>query len=252
MRFASLGSGSKGNGTLVQCDDQLILIDNGFTLKEVERRLARLGHSPEDLSAILVTHEHGDHIKGVGPLSRKYSIPVYMTGGTWNSRNIGEIDQLELIKGYQQFELGAVRILPIAVPHDAREPAQFILEFKGSKLGILTDLGSVSPHVEEFYSDCDALLLEANHDARMLATGPYPESLKRRVGGPWGHLSNDQAAGFLTRVERQKLQKLVVAHISLQNNTISQVETVLSPLVEEIPETRYACQEEGFHWLSID
>lgn len=252
MRFASLGSGSQGNATLIESKDQLILIDSGFTVKEFERRIARLGHSPEDITAVLVTHEHSDHLKGIGPLARKYKLPVYMTRGTWSSRDIGEIPHLNIIKGYQQFTIGGLNIMPIAVPHDAREPAQFIVENNGLKLGLLTDLGSISAHVEDFFGDCDGLILEANHDPRMLAGGPYPESLKRRVGGQWGHLSNDQAAGFLTRVEREKLQKLVVAHISLKNNTKALVEQAFFGLLDSIPETLLACQEEGFQWLSID
>lgn len=251
LRYASLGSGSQGNGTLVQSAEQLLLIDCGFTIKEVERRLQRLGASPSDITAILVTHEHGDHLKGVAPLARKYRLPIYMTPGTFRSKSLGTLPQLHLLEGYQNFELGDVLIEPIAVPHDAREPAQFVFNCNAIRLGVLTDLGTISPHVEECYRDCDALVLEANHDPLLLAQGPYPQSLKQRVGGPWGHLSNQQAAGFLERVNLQRLRQLVVAHISQKNNSLDVARAALEPITAQIEEVVYACQEEGFGWLSI-
>jgi len=252
MRYASLGSGSKGNGTLVQFGDQLLLIDCGFTIKEVERRIARLGYLPSDITGILVTHEHGDHLKGVPPLSRKYKLPVYMTPGTFRSKSMGELPQLHLVEGYQTFELGDISIEPVAVPHDAREPAQFVFTAGNKRLGILTDLGSISSHVEERFNECDALVLEANYDPMMLAQGPYPQSLKQRVGGPWGHLSNQQTAGFLERVNKDRLKQLVVAHLSQKNNCVDLVQQVLSEVTQGIRQVVYACQDEGFDWLQVE
>lgn len=251
MRFASLGSGSKGNGTLVEWQDQLLLVDCGFTVKETERRLAALDRQVKDITAILVTHEHGDHIKGVPPLARKYRLPVYMTPGTFRSRDLGALPQLHFIEGYQSFTLGGIEVQPVAVPHDAREPAQFIFTAAGKRLGILTDIGNISAHVEAQFGECDALLLEANHDSHMLATGSYPHSLKRRVGGPWGHLNNDQAAAFLGRANRQRLQTLVVGHISQQNNCPEKARAVLSDMLEGLEQVVFACQDEGFGWLKI-
>ena len=251
IRFASLGSGSRGNGTLVEWRDQLLLIDCGFTIKEVERRISRLGHSAADVTAILVTHEHSDHLKGVAPLARKYKLPVYMTPGTFHSRDLGVLPNLNLIDGYQPFRLGNVEVLPVAVPHDAREPAQFVFQAEGKRLGILTDLGTISAHVEECFFDCDALLLEANHDPKMLAVGPYHFSLKQRVGGPWGHLSNQQAAGFLSRINTQRLEHLVVGHISQKNNTLELAQAMLAEVTHGIHRVEYACQDEGFGWTPI-
>lgn len=251
MQFASLGSGSKGNGTLVAWQDQLLLVDCGFTIKETERRMAALERRVEEITAILVTHEHGDHIKGVPALARKYRLPVYMTPGTFRSRNLGELPQLHFIEGYQSFFLGDIKVQPVAVPHDAREPAQFIFKANGKRLGILTDIGNISAHVEAEFGECDALLLEANHDSHMLATGPYPHSLKQRVGGPWGHLNNEQAAAFLQRANRQRLQTLVVGHISQQNNCLEKARSVLADTLVDLRQVVFACQDQGFGWLSI-
>lgn len=252
MRFSSLGSGSKGNGTLIDSSGHLILIDCGFTLKQSVARLERLGVSGHQLSAILVTHEHGDHINGVGPLARKFSIPVYATPGTARSGKLGRIDDLRLIHGYRPFTVGPFTVMPVAVPHDAVEPAQFIVEKDNRKLGVLTDLGSISAHVELSYQQCDALLLEANHDPLMLASGDYPSSLKERVGGAWGHLSNQQAGQLLQRIDCSKLQHLVVAHISGQNNRLDLAEAAIGPEAEGVGRVIYACQDQGFDWLDIE
>jgi phosphoribosyl 1,2-cyclic phosphodiesterase len=252
LQFSSLGSGSKGNGTLIRHGNCLLLVDCGFTLKETQKRLARLGVSAEQLDAVIVTHEHSDHIGGVGPLARKFNVPVYMTPGTERSRDIGKLPNITLIKSYQAFKIKSVDIIPVAVPHDATEPAQFVFAAGESRLGLLTDLGSITPHVEMHYQSCHALILEANHDPLMLASGQYPASLKQRVGGPWGHLSNQQAADFLWRIDRSKLQHLVVAHISQQNNTLDLAKAALSEVQQPIKRVHYACQDEGFNWISVN
>lgn len=251
LQFASLGSGSKGNGTLIRHRDCLVLIDCGFTLKETEKRLERLALSPRQLDAVLVTHEHSDHIGGVGPLARKYRLPVYMTPGTRRSRDIGDLPKLQLIKNYRGFNIKSLQVTPVAVPHDAAEPAQYIIEAEQLRLGLLTDLGSITPHVEMHYQSCDGLILEANHDPLMLAGGDYPYKLKQRVGGPWGHLSNAQAADFLGRIDRSRLQKLVVAHISQQNNRLDLAQAALANWVEPIGTVHYACQQQGFDWITL-
>ena len=251
LQFSSLGSGSKGNGTLIRHSDCLLLVDCGFTVKETQRRLARLGLSAGDLDAVIVTHEHSDHIGGVGPLARKFQLPVYMTPGTQRSKNLGALPELVLIKSYKAFTIKSIEVTPVAVPHDAAEPAQFIFEAGQRRLGLLTDLGSITPHVEKHYQYCDGLILEANHDPLMLASGSYPVSLKQRVGGPWGHLSNQQAADFLSRIDYSKLQQLVIAHISQQNNTLELAQRAFADVVDPIGEVHYACQDEGFQWISL-
>ena len=252
MKFSSLGSGSKGNGTLIQSDDLLLLIDCGFSLRETEKRLQRLGVFPHQIDAILVTHEHSDHIKGVSPLSRKFDLPVYMTAGTARSRAVGDIQSLHIIHNYKPFLIKGVQVIPVAVPHDATEPTQYIFEKNKQRLGLLTDLGNVSSYVENQYTGCHALIIEANHDPLMLASGPYPPSIKQRVGGSWGHLSNQQASEFLKRTDKSRLQCLVVAHISRQNNSVQLAQQAFSDYHKDVNQIIYACQEQGFDWLQIN
>lgn len=252
MRFASLGSGSGGNATLICAGDTRILVDCGFGLRETERRLARLDVGMDSINAIIITHEHTDHIKGVGAVARKHQTPVYMTAGTYVSRNYGAIPNLRLIENYQAFSVGSVDVQPVAVPHDAREPAQYVFNHGARKLGVLTDLGSITPHVVEAYSRCDSLIVEANHDPYMLANGPYPQSLKFRVAGPWGHLSNQQAGDFLQQMEVSRLQHLVVGHISRKNNSVERAAQTLQSVVADLHKVHYACQDEGFDWLEIN
>jgi len=178
---ASLGSGSRGNGTLVSIGGAVFLVDCGFNLKQTEQRLARLQLSPGDLTAILVSHEHSDHIAGVTALSHRYGIPVYASYGTLKS---GPKDfSGQAFDGDVPFDIAGVTINPVVVPHDAREPTQFVLEHNETKIGVLSDLGSVTQHVVTQFTGCDYLLLEANHDRGMLQRGSYPPALKRRVGG---------------------------------------------------------------------
>ena len=251
MRFASLGSGSRGNGTLVQSGDTLVLIDCGFSLKATEARLARLGVGGADINAILVTHEHSDHCSGVGRLSRRYDIPVYMSRGTWASERCQDVARVEYFHSEAPFTIGALDIAPIAVPHDAREPCQFVLQVENKVLGVLTDLGSVTPAVINHYKECQALLLECNHDSEMLESGPYPPSLQRRVGGDWGHLNNHQAADFLTQLSMDTLQHLVIVHLSEKNNCRERVSAALAQVYAQMESVVWADQADGFDWLEL-
>lgn len=251
FQFASLGSGSKGNATLVKSANCLILIDCGFSVKETVRRLAITGHQPEDITAVLVTHEHSDHIKGVGPLARKYQLPVYLTHGTSQYDGLNKLQSINSINIHKMFSIDDIDIMPVAVPHDAREPCQFIFQHKQKALGLLTDIGSITPHVTESYRQCDALMLECNHDPKMLSMGPYPTHLKRRVGGSWGHLSNHQAANFLSNIEYQRLQHLVISHISEKNNTEQLAKDTINEIYQNCTSPILADQQEGFDWLEV-
>lgn len=251
MRFASLGSGSRGNATLVQAGHTLLLIDCGFPLRETEARLARLGVAPSCLRAVLVTHEHGDHCNGVRVLANRYRLPVYMTAGTARAKPLQDVAHGITIDSHSHFTIDDVLIQPVAVPHDAAEPVQYVLEWSGKRLGVLTDLGAVTPFVREKYRCCDALLLESNHCVDMLARGPYPQSLKLRVGGRFGHLSNAQAAALLQDIETGRLQHLVIAHLSEKNNTLERVQASLADALQRVGNVLFAGQEEGFDWLSI-
>ncbi len=252
MRFCSIGSGSKGNGTLIQEGETCILIDDGFTLKDFEFRLAQKGLTPLQVTAILVTHEHGDHIKGVGPLARKYRIPVYISYGTAQHDGLGKIPALKIFDSHQSFSIGKLQITPVVVPHDAREPTQFVVSNGENKVGILTDLGSLTPHIIEQYQSCDALLVETNHDVQMLRLGPYPARLKKRVEGHLGHLNNEQAGQFLKQVDTSKLQYVVATHISGQNNRIDfAVNSICRSLECESDWVIVADQNTGFDWREI-
>ncbi len=251
MRFASLGSGSRGNAALVEAGGTCVMVDCGFSMREACRRLAVLGRVPADLTAILVTHEHGDHVDGVLPLARRFGIPVWMTAGTARAVGVGSDDPVRVIASGARMELAGIEVEAVAVPHDAREPVQYIFTVANLKLGILTDLGSVTPHVVERYRRCRGLLLEANHDFALLADGPYPDALKRRVGGDWGHLSNAQAAQLLQRLGGDVLRTLVVGHISRQNNSPELVQQALAPVTGHLDQVLYASQDEGFGWQEL-
>jgi len=218
MRFASLGSGSKGNATVVEAGATRVMVDCGFSCTETEKRLARLDLEAGQLDGILVTHEHADHIAGVARLSRRYRLPVWMTAGTRAVHKGGELADWHCINSHQPFSIGELDVSPFPVPHDAREPCQFVFSHQGRRLGLLTDVGSITPHMVSALDGLDALILECNHDPGMLANGPYPLSLQQRVGGPYGHLSNQQAADLLGRISTARLQHLVAAHISEKNN----------------------------------
>lgn len=251
MKFASLGSGSKGNGTLVATDASCLLIDCGFSVTETIRRMARLGLQPDDLDAILVTHEHGDHASGVLRLAKRFAIPVYASHGTIVSAELAAIAP-QIVDVHERFTIGDIDITPVAVPHDAREPCQYVFSSNARTLGILTDLGSASPHVIEQYQYCDALMLEFNHDEWMLRDGPYPYSLKQRVGGNWGHLSNRQAANLLAQLEHQRLQHLVVSHVSESNNTPELARQAVIDVMQREDVLLVAEQDKGFEWMSIN
>lgn len=196
-----------------------MLLDCGFSLKELELRLKQLEVEPDSLDAIFLTHEHGDHVRGAGSFCRRYKVALWATYGTWQGANLGRIDDLHLFHADQSsIRVGNLDISPFTVPHDAREPCQFSFQYKSLSLGVLTDAGSITPHVLKNLAKLDGLILEANHDETMLAQGPYPPQLKRRVAGNHGHLSNQQAANTLAALELEGLQQLVAAHLSETNN----------------------------------
>ncbi|MBT7313565.1 MAG: MBL fold metallo-hydrolase [Halieaceae bacterium] len=253
MRIASLGSGSKGNATLVDTGETLVLIDCGLPRKEMELRLASQQVTGSDIDAILVTHEHGDHSRGVSALSRAYDLPVFLTAGTASSRQFASLTRRVLIRPGDRFALGDLQIAAEPVPHDAREPVQYCLQQDHLKLGILTDLGSITPHVLKAFAQCDALVLEFNHDPDMLMRGPYPRSIKTRVGGDFGHLANAQARQFLDCADTTNLKLLFIAHLSQQNNRPELADAMLAGWSDrEHCTIIHATQESGFEWVDVD
>jgi phosphoribosyl 1,2-cyclic phosphodiesterase len=253
MRFVSLGSGSRGNAALIESGNTRILLDNGFALRELERRLEQVRIPADSIDAVLLTHEHQDHVRGVGPLARRYRVPVWMTAGTSHQGRCGDLPSRHIINSHGGlFRIGDIDIEPFPVPHDAREPVQFVFSSRNRRLGILTDAGNWTPHILELLSSCDALFLECNHDDGMLADGPYPPALQRRVGGPLGHLSNRQAAEFLAKLDHGRLRHLVASHLSEKNNRPDLVRETLTTVSAGIEERlAFALQDEISDWFHI-
>jgi len=221
FRVCVLASGSKGNAIFVSDGTTSILVDAGLSGKEIERRLTSRNLSPSSINAIVVSHEHRDHIQGVGVLARRYKIPVYISPQTHEAakNTLGKItDSIHFTCG-NTFQINALTIHPFSISHDANDPAGFTVQKKAAKLGIATDLGIATSMVREHLKDCDIIILEANHDTRMLTQGPYPWSLKQRVKSRAGHLSNDDAKELLDDVKNEKLKHVVLAHLSETNNT---------------------------------
>lgn len=252
MRFASLGSGSEGNGLVVEAAGSRVLMDCGFGLADAVARLERIGLQADALDGIVVTHEHSDHIGGVGRLARKYRLPVWLTAGTLRMAQDLEGVDVQVIDSHAAFAVGGLEIQPYPVPHDAREPVQYVFSDGARRLGVLTDAGCSTPHIEAMLAGVEALVLECNHDAAMLERGPYPPSLKRRVGGRFGHLENGQAAALLDRLKHDRLQCVMAAHVSRKNNTPALAQRALATVLDcADDDVRVACQTAGFDWIAL-
>ncbi len=225
MRFCSLGSGSTGNAWLIESRRgtaaSRVLVDCGFSLRELDTRLARAGLASDEIDAIFVTHEHGDHIGSALALSRRRRIPLWMSRGTWRALDQPLLpdDLLHFARDGESIAVGELELRPFTVPHDAQEPLQLSCSDGAKRLGILTDAGSCTAHLLAQLQRCDALAIECNHDRDMLARSRYPASVKARIGGPHGHLANDAAAQILAACQHGALRHIVAAHLSAENNT---------------------------------
>jgi len=223
MRFASLGSGSAGNALVVESGGTKLLLDCGFGLRETERRLARLDLQAGQLAGIVVTHEHDDHASGVFKLAARHRLGIWITHGTLRAaqRHLPSTFDapLHIVDSHSAFHIGEIELHPFPVPHDAGEPVQYVFHNGAHKLGVLTDTGSSTPHIEAMLSGCHALALECNHDLDLLMNSSYAWLLKQRIGGRYGHLDNATAASLLAKLDNSKLQHLVAAHLSEKNNT---------------------------------
>ncbi len=220
MRFCVLGSGSRGNCTYIEAGETRLLIDAGFSGKEIAARLALIGRKPEQLTAILVTHEHNDHVAGVGVLSRRFKLPVYANQGTHRAaeHRVGKLFALREFSTGQRFILGELEVHPFAISHDTADPVGFVVDSGNLRVGYCTDTGRVTKLMAHLLGKCQGLILEANHDPGMLQDGPYPFPLKQRVGSNMGHLANADAASFARRLDGGALRTLVLAHLSETNN----------------------------------
>jgi phosphoribosyl 1,2-cyclic phosphodiesterase len=219
LSFTLLGSGSSGNTTLVSDGKTHVLVDVGLSGRETTRRLRECGVEPEQISAIVVSHEHGDHCRGVGPLAKSLDIPVFITEGALAASSIGlDPNKFQLISSGACFDVHGMLFTPFSVPHDAADPAAFTIEKDGVKIAIVLDLGYISNLILERLKGCNAIVLESNHDVRMLKVGPYPWALKQRVMSRRGHLSNDSVAEYLRDGFDGKAAHVVLAHLSQKNN----------------------------------
>jgi phosphoribosyl 1,2-cyclic phosphodiesterase len=254
MRFASLGSGSQGNALIVDAGETKVLLDCGFSTGSAAARLARLSTAPDELAAIVVTHEHGDHVGGVFAFARRHRLTVYLTHGTHAaaSRGRAALPDCRLIDGETRFAIGGLEVQPFSVPHDAREPVQYAFSDGQHRLGVLTDTGSITPHIVDVLGACDALVLECNHDQALLAASRYPAMLKQRIGGRFGHLANEQAATLLRQIDTRCLQHLVAAHLSQENNRPELAAKALASALGCSEDwIGVADQEGGFGWRQL-
>jgi len=254
MRFASLGSGSEGNALVVEVGDTRVLIDCGFRVRDTVARLMKLGLAPESISAILVTHEHADHIGGVAAFATRFRIPVWLTFGTLAmvDERFSRMERVYGFDSHDAFSIGAVEVRPFPVPHDAREPVQFVVGDGEHRLGILTDIGTTTRYVEASLSGCDALVLECNHDLDMLADGDYPFSLKQRISSRLGHLHNEASARLLAALDTSRLRHIIAAHLSRENNTPAKAQAALARALNCTPDwIGIADQADGFEWREM-
>lgn len=254
LRFRSLGSGSSGNATLVEvCGLRpfRLLIDCGLGIKQLLHRIEKAGLTIEDIDAVFITHEHGDHIGCAHALCLRYRIPVWMSRGTYAAIGAPDFeDLLHWARDGETIALDGLQVVPFTVPHDAREPLQLTCNDGSSKFGILTDLGHATPHVMAHLADSNALLLECNHDTELLSGSSYPAFLKQRVGGPYGHLSNLAASNIARDLMHPRLQHVVAAHLSVQNNRPALVQTMLAEtLSSPVSEIVVATPDHGCGWL---
>jgi len=255
IRFRSIGSGSGGNATIVEASSGItttrLLVDAGFSLKELDTRLARAGLAASDLDAVFVTHEHGDHIGCALALAEREQLPLWMSRGTWRATGgFGAPATLRFARAAEPIAIGDIEVHPFTVAHDAAEPLQLRCGDGGVHLVVLTDLGSITAHMIDNVAGCDAIVLECNHDAAMLASSRYPPSLKARIGGRFGHLSNATAAEILARCASARLQHVVAAHLSRENNRPDLARAALAACFDR-EAIVVADPVAGFDWLQL-
>lgn len=257
MRFCSLGSGSSGNATVVESRQggqvRRLLVDCGFGPRQLAHRLMRAGLTCSDVDAVFITHEHSDHIGCAVQVSQRYKVPLWMSSGTHagiGSPALGAL--LKLVRDGDHINLGSFEAIPFTVPHDAREPLQLRCSDGVHHLGIATDLGHATAHVLAHIADCDALLLEANHDPDLLARSAYPPFLQRRIAGTHGHLPNQTAADILAVVKHSRLTQVVAAHLSARNNHPDIVRKLLSQVLGwPLDHLVIADPVHGTPWISV-
>ncbi len=270
LQVASLGSGSGGNSTLIRSSTTTLLLDCGFTLKETVARLTTLGLTLDDLDAILVSHEHSDHVRGLGPIARKCSASVWITHGSYDAWRDKKIDRVRFCTAHQPFTVGDILIDPFPTPHDAAESCQYVFSVKtglDTETGdwdgkdaddsaqinfvVLTDLGVCTPHIMNKLRAANALLIECNYDLEMLRNGPYPASLQSRIRSRFGHLGNQQSAELLAQIDHPQLQKILLGHLSERNNTPRLAYETVSAHIKNAHRVHVLEQHAASQWFEI-
>ncbi len=249
-----LASGSKGNAIYLSDGETQILLDSGLSGIQIERRLRSRGIQPDDLDAILISHEHRDHIHGAGILSRRFSLPIYITSktATASARQLGRLTQVTPFSCGTPFKIKSLKIHPFPISHDAVDPAGFTFQLDGHKVGVATDLGVVTNVVKSHLAECAVLVIEANHDPDMLKNGPYTWPLKQRIMSRSGHLSNQDTGRLLDQLNHDQLQEVVLAHLSEINNTPKKALAAIQPVISN-PKTRLsvATQSDGSDLIGV-
>lgn len=260
LRFKSLGSGSAGNATLVESQSSKgvtrVLIDCGLSMNELNSQLREFSLTMQDIDAMFITHEHSDHVGNARQFALKSHRPIWMSQGTQLATQAFswglQAQQLQTAKDQHIIQIGALKITPFTVPHDAREPLQVTLTDGNFKLGLVTDLGHASAHVVQSLQGCHALLLESNHDPDLLRASKYPAFLKSRISGPLGHLSNQESANLLKLVFNPNLRHVVAAHLSERNNTPQLVMQALCPVMgDQAQNLIIANAAQGCPWVTL-
>ncbi|MBS0415277.1 MAG: MBL fold metallo-hydrolase [Proteobacteria bacterium] len=257
LRFRSLASGSSGNATLVEARagsgaPTRVLVDCGLGLRQLAARLAAAGLGLGDIDAIFITHEHGDHVGCALALSSRHRIPLWTSAGTWAAIADERFEPIvHLTADGQHVAIGALQVSPFTVPHDAREPLQLRCSDGARRLGILTDLGHVTPHALAQLAGCHALQMESNHDPALLAHSRYPDFLKRRIAGERGHLSNEQAAQALAQLAHAELRCVVAAHLSERNNRPEHARAGFAQALGCAPHEVQVATREGLDWMTV-
>ena len=224
VRFCPLVSGSSGNSTFISNGSTHILIDAGISCKQLVEHIRQLKIEPQSIDAVFITHEHIDHIAGLGVIARRYGIPMYATGETvdaiLHTKTVGKIDEalFQVIEPEREFTIGDLTIEPVSISHDAADPVAYKIRQQEKNVAVMTDLGTYDDHIVEKLQNVDVLLLEANHDVRMLQAGAYPYPLKQRILGDKGHLSNERSGQLLGKVLHDHLKHIVLGHLSKENN----------------------------------
>jgi len=234
LSFTHLGTGSRGNATLVECGEMKILVDQGFSGKQLESRLARMELKPDEIDAIVITHHHGDHGGGASIAQKRWNLPIYCNDRTATALNL-DLSGVTLFESLEALNFGDdLALLPVPVPHSGSDNVGFIASHKGERGAVITDLGSWTDELVNQVFGCQHISIEANYDHNRLWNGPYPMRLKDRIAGRGGHLSNDQTGQFLSRVVNQETRSVVLTHLSEKNNAPHLAESTVLYHIDEI------------------